>query len=127
MTLAAAGIGVSYYVPAGMFAVSFGGSDAGTVSAYLDAVSFGMSGLFLMGLKYVIDGTGWWAAWLLLGALALVGTVLMARFCSMLLVEPRHGSGCGGERQGRQGQRYGEYQTVPTVAVDTIDGTKGEA
>jgi hypothetical protein len=38
-----AGIGISYYLPAGMFAVEFGAGNAGVLSCYLDAISFGVS------------------------------------------------------------------------------------
>ena len=39
----ALGIGLPYYVPTGMFSVSFGGKNSGVVSAYLDTVSFAFS------------------------------------------------------------------------------------
>ena len=103
--IAAAGIGLSYYIPAGMFAVAFGGCRAGTVSAYLDAMSFGLSSCVLLALKYVLDNAGgWYGVWAVLAVVQAAATLLVYRFlratltgevqplCTgLVLVQRRHG------------------------------------
>ena len=53
----ALGIGLPYYVPVGLFAVSFGGSSSGVVSAYLDVVAFAASAAFLARLRPILDAS----------------------------------------------------------------------
>ena len=39
----AQGIGLAYYIPAGMFSTGYGGENAGVLSCYLDAACFAAS------------------------------------------------------------------------------------
>ena len=41
--VAAQGIGLAYYIPAGMFSTGYGGENAGVLSCYLDAACFAAS------------------------------------------------------------------------------------
>jgi MFS family permease len=76
-----AGIGLAYYIPSGLFAVQFGGTDAGVLSCYLDAISFGVAAAFLAGLQVVIDGAwGWTGAWALLAGCCAIAAMLTPYF-----------------------------------------------
>tara|TARA_B100000780_G_scaffold215841_1_gene155190 strand:+ start:62 stop:562 length:501 start_codon:yes stop_codon:yes gene_type:complete len=84
----ALGVGLPYYVPAGMFAVQFGGKNSGVVSAYLDAVSFAVSGGFMASLRPVLDqhpDHGWSIVWAILSCIALLMLLLMLLFLRGLL------------------------------------------
>ena len=59
----AVGIGVSYYVPIGVYSVRFGKERAGVVSAYIDALSAVATAAFLWMLSGSVDA-GWSHAWL---------------------------------------------------------------
>eukprot|EP00051_Salpingoeca_urceolata_P035647 m.30781 g.30781 ORF g.30781 m.30781 type:complete len:497 (-) comp9548_c0_seq1:317-1807(-) len=75
---AAAGVGLSYYIPSGVFAVRFGGTNAGVVSAYLDAATAVVAALFLAVLRPVVDGSGGWqGGWLLMGASGCLASALI--------------------------------------------------
>ena len=67
--LVAMGIGCSYYIPTGIFSVKFGGkASTGTVSAFMDMVSWAIAATFLVLQGWVIDGPlGWGGVWGLVG------------------------------------------------------------
>ena len=84
------GIGLPYYVPIGMFAVRFGGSSSGVVSAYLDVVAFVVSAVFLALLRPVLDeagAAGWFAMWRALAAVSLAMVACNFVFLRDLLLE----------------------------------------
>lgn len=85
--LTAIGIGLPYYVPPGMFAVSFGARNSGTVSAYLDTVAFAVSGASIACLRPVLDGSehGWAMVWAILTAVAVAALLLQLVFLRALL------------------------------------------
>lgn len=82
----ALGVGLPYYVPAGMFAVQFGGKNSGVVSAYLDTVSFAVSGGFMASLGPVLDEPhGWSIVWAILAGIALLMLLLQLLFLRGLI------------------------------------------
>ena len=87
---AALGVGLPYYVPTGMFAIRFGGESSGVLSAYMDALSFFVSGPFIYALRPVLDAKdsaygGWWGAWSLMGCVGLLMSAVNFSFVTMLL------------------------------------------
>lgn len=83
--LAASGMGVSCYIPHGMFAVVFGGRSSGVVSAYLDAVAYIVVFVWLLMLKHIIDSVGWVVVWFLIAAFNCLTLVITAAFLQRLL------------------------------------------
>ena len=86
--LTALGVGLPYYVPSGMFAVQFGGRHSGVVSAYLDSVSFAISGIFMevvMGRALDDHQRGWSVVWGILSGVAVAMTALELAFLHGLL------------------------------------------
>jgi len=85
--LTALGVGLPYYVPSGMFAVQFGGKHSGVVSAYLDSVSFAVSGIFMEAVigRALDDQKGWYVVWAVLSGVAVAMTVLQLIFLYGLL------------------------------------------
>lgn len=123
--VAAAGIGLSYYIPAGLFAVAFGGARAGTVSAHLDALSFGLSSAVLVALRFVLDSPsalgGWAGVWLVLAALQAAATVLVHRFLRATLcgdVRPLLDSACSGTAGSEEEERAGLLAEAAVMEVE---------
>ena len=103
--LIALGIGCSYYIPAGIFSVSFGGSDStGTVSAFMDVMSWTMAASFLVLQSWVIDSPmGWSGVWSLVSLAALICVFTTHRLQLLLqsgrikcLGESNHGTSTNG-------------------------------
>ena len=87
--IAALGVGMPYYVPTGIFSVQFGGSNSGVVSAYLDTVSFAVSGAFIAALGPIFDGSaGWSTVWGIMAVTGVVMMLLQLAFLRMLLKAP---------------------------------------
>ena len=83
----AGGIGCSYYIPTGMFAVRFGGQEStGTVSAFMDMVSWSISAVFLVMLSWVIEGPlAWPGVWGLVAADCALCAYASLKFHRLLL------------------------------------------
>ena len=103
----AVGIGLSYYVPIGVYSVRFGKERAGVVSAYIDALSAVATAAFLWMLSGTVDA-GWSHAWLQLGGIGLVMTCSTTQFVRYL-----YGT--------KQGSKYQDQELRPLRAVSSDD------
>ena len=85
--LVAAGVGLTYYVPMGVFSVEYGKEDTALVSAYLDLLGYLMSAFFMaIVLRPSIDGDGGWgAAWACIACVTFAAAFATVVFLRMLL------------------------------------------
>ena len=61
--IVAVGVGLTYYVPMGVFSVKFGQENTALVSAYLDLLGYLTSAIFLSGILRPAINVGWSSAW----------------------------------------------------------------
>ena len=115
----AVGVGLTYYVPMGVFSVQFGKENTALVSAYLDLLGYLMSATFLsVALRPAIDsGGGWSTAWYCLAFVSLMASVAALFFLRMLLFDvvdmcPFGGGGGGGGRHEGGGDGTRQYAMI---------------
>ena len=105
----------------GIFAVDFGGVNAGVLSCYLDALSFAVAAAFLSVLRLVIDGSwGWSGAFAIMAAICLLASGLTPYFLLQLERWKLAGGGkptTGSSEAGSYGGdvRRGDYALLPEV------------
>ena len=110
----AVGVGLTYYVPMGVFSVQFGKENTALVSAYLDLLGYLMSATFLsMVLRPAINsGGGWSTAWYCLAFVSLIGSVAALIFLRMLLFDVVDVWPFGSRRHGGEGDETGQYAMI---------------
>lgn len=89
--ISALGIGLCFYIPPGLFAIRFGGENAGVVSAFLDGLGYlgtaGISTLIrsIQAANQESPGQGWSMVWLLCVVLYIAGAICTTCYLSPLL------------------------------------------
>lgn len=127
----AAGVGVSYYLPPGIFSVQLGGRErTGVVSALMDVVGYGTSAVFLLAMEPVIEGastgpaagvafgTGWSGVWLIIAGAGVVALVFSAYFHWQLHADDDVAPAGAAARS----TAVAEEEGVPLVAADSRGG-----
>jgi len=85
--LVAVGVGLTYYVPMGVFSVKFGQENTALVSAYLDLLGYLTSAIFLSGILRPAINVGWSSAWWCLTFVSVVACFATVIFLRMLLYD----------------------------------------
>lgn len=79
------GIGLSFYLPPGLFAIHFGGSDAGVVSAYLDGIGYLGAAAASLVIRAVASSTaGWPGVWSFCALMYLIGGLCTSAYLRKL-------------------------------------------
>ena len=81
----AVGVGLSYYIPIGIFVIRIGKEDTATVSALMDIVGYLFGSLFFIAvLTPMVDKLGWTWVWIFYAGMSLLSAAFGNGFLHML-------------------------------------------
>ena len=81
------GLGLSYYIPPGMFAISFGKEGAGVVSSFLDGTQHVLSFLISQLVAAIFSqGDHWTGVWVLFFICYVIGSIATAMYVNSELL-----------------------------------------
>jgi hypothetical protein len=80
------GIGLSFYLPPGLFAIHFGGTNASVVSAYLDGLGYlGAAAASLLTQAIASSSAGWAGVWAFCALMYCAGAICTSVYLSKML------------------------------------------